>query len=395
MFCKKCGNQIPENAQFCPKCGAPTVHSESASTQQNTDDSPSENSGSQTSPGTPEKKGLPRYLLIIIIAVVAAVVIIIAAVAVHSHRENSIPSDETTKIEQEKVVEEDEGNNAVEEDEDKEAAKETTDAETTDEVTAEEAEANALKEKVTISDITFKEHETSDLVMGYDNIDYMVEMTVSNDNDVSCDVYPSLQATVEVTNGYGDKSNKEIHLLRSRSNMINSPYSRMFTRDRYNADDNYDEYMIPVGLAPHETKKVIYYMDGAYTSANSEFDFGTDGPITDVKLLDYTVEEAPYTYINISENLNNETGAITNTTGERWRTGGANYEQVTNGSPDSSSKTSAERYSTSGEYVDRDDDVIITNSDIYDAENETGMVPVLFWYQVDSAYSDNHESAGF
>ncbi len=334
---------------------------------------------------------MPRYLLIIIIAVVAAVVIIIVAVSVHSHRENSTPSEETTKEEQREVVDEDEDNNAVEGDEDKESAKEITGAETKDEVTAEEAEANALKENVTISDITFEGHDTTGAFAGYDNYDYVVEMTVSNDNDVSCDVYPSFQATVVWTNGYGDEISRQIQLLRSRSTMINSPYSRMFGRDTLSAEDNYEETLIPVGLAPHETKKVVYYMDEAYTTDGDSFDFGADGPITDLQLLDYTVEEAPYTYLNISECLDYETGAITNTSGERWNVVGANYEEVVDGSPHSSSHTSVGSHSSTGNYVDRDEDVTVIDSEMYDKESQTGKLPVLFWYQVDSAYSDSEE----
>ncbi len=62
MFCKNCGEQIPDNARFCPKCGA-----SAADVQTYT--------GAEE-PGKPEKKKLPKFLIPLIVVVAAAAVIV-------------------------------------------------------------------------------------------------------------------------------------------------------------------------------------------------------------------------------------------------------------------------------------------------------------------------------
>ena len=69
MFCKKCGNNLPDNAKFCNKCGAPQVHPDISTTP------PEKKEPEKLESGTSNTR---KYIVIGIVGIIA--VIIIAAV---------------------------------------------------------------------------------------------------------------------------------------------------------------------------------------------------------------------------------------------------------------------------------------------------------------------------
>ena len=65
MFCKKCGFQLPDDANFCIKCGTEVVPPEETKTESNTDTSTAENPPSaitlpDTSQSTDFQEGAPQ-----------------------------------------------------------------------------------------------------------------------------------------------------------------------------------------------------------------------------------------------------------------------------------------------------------------------------------------------
>lgn len=86
MYCHKCGQELPDEALFCPACGAKSVTAEQepASTASNIstpNSSPTESSPlSQPPAGTPGPKSPPKKK--VLIGVIAALVVVVAVAAV-------------------------------------------------------------------------------------------------------------------------------------------------------------------------------------------------------------------------------------------------------------------------------------------------------------------------
>ena len=103
MFCFKCGNQLPDNASFCNKCGAimqpddspaqqnapPPDHNQYAGPahHQQAYAQPSQQSADYGAP--PPKKGIPKFIFIIaaaVVVIVVAAILLIPALAGNSYQ---------------------------------------------------------------------------------------------------------------------------------------------------------------------------------------------------------------------------------------------------------------------------------------------------------------------
>lgn len=89
MFCKNCGNQLPDNSEFCNKCGTKTSGETSS---QSTLNQPIYN---QQIPSAPPKKKKGKGCLITLGIVVVLVIVI--AVAAGSNGGSKQPVDNTTQ----------------------------------------------------------------------------------------------------------------------------------------------------------------------------------------------------------------------------------------------------------------------------------------------------------
>jgi flagellin FlaB len=67
MFCKKCGNNLPDNAKYCEKCGAPQIRHDTSSITSHKDET------NKLEPGT---SNLLKYAIIGIVGIIALVIII-------------------------------------------------------------------------------------------------------------------------------------------------------------------------------------------------------------------------------------------------------------------------------------------------------------------------------
>lgn len=92
MFCSNCGTQLPDNAQFCPKCGCKVFRSESAAWQENTTQR-----GNPPQPVVPPViKPRPKWLIPVIVGTVALFFVLAVAIIATVFLGRSAPS--TTEI---------------------------------------------------------------------------------------------------------------------------------------------------------------------------------------------------------------------------------------------------------------------------------------------------------
>lgn len=85
MFCRKCGQKLPDNTKFCTKCGAPTIVVE-AQQQTTAQNQPIMNKPYQVM--IPQKKKFPIWaivLIVIVSVIIAFVAIFIAGNAIYSN----------------------------------------------------------------------------------------------------------------------------------------------------------------------------------------------------------------------------------------------------------------------------------------------------------------------
>lgn len=217
-------------------------------------------------------------------------------------------------------------------------------------------EPESIDRKVTVTDVTITPIQVySASVDSYDpDNGYVIEATVSNKNDVSCDVYPTFSITLTSQDDYGASQTREMLLF--NSDLISSPYS---------PDINYrgDTALAPVGIAPNETKTVRYYVGTNSTAplVVAELDggrydepenlYGTENySIDGIKLKGVAVKQAEQVYLPADEwsadaHLeavdfsstglaaygNVLTGTIQNNTTGRWEEGYAQFDLAVNG----------------------------------------------------------------
>lgn len=141
-----------------------------------------------------------------------------------------------------------------------------------------------LSRNVTITDITFQAVEaysaSTDLRTRQG---YMIQATVRNGNDVSVDVFPAFSAVYTDSDNYGDPRERKVLLM--NSGCITTPYG-----PDYLAMYVSDGYLRPVGLAPHETKTVRYYIIGEGVYVLPAAEIGADGAVNFFNRVDILLD---------------------------------------------------------------------------------------------------------
>lgn len=205
----------------------------------------------------------------------------------------------------------------------------------------------SLAQNVTMTDITIAPIDAYGICLyTYDPTPgYVIQATVSNQNSVSCDVFPMFSFYVQDRDEYDNPRVRKV--LLKDSNCVFTPYGL----DYYSFGE---DLLNPVGLAPHETKVIRYYIipEGSFSINCAVFD--EDGQtvnqmrverihvsaiesITDFQLYGLKVLKANQVYIPVAEwgdNLWVEEvdesmvgltqyrsyahGTITNTTEDQW-----------------------------------------------------------------------------
>lgn len=187
---------------------------------------------------------------------------------------------------------------------------------------------------------------------------YVIEATITNNNDTSCDVSPSFSVLITDTDNYGDARTRRMML--TNDSEITSPY-------HINLAHYWESsYLVSVGVAPKEKKTVRYYL-GTSSISISAIEMNENGKIntskdvetfyrldtismSDVKLLSYQVAKADYVYVPVEQwgqNLGLEevdfsmpglsmfgnilTGSITNSTQDRWESVNVQFDLSVNG----------------------------------------------------------------
>ena len=138
--------------------------------------------------------------------------------------------------------------------------------------------ASSLKDKVMISDLSMKQVDAEM---------YQIDMNISNENDFSCDVFPMLGCTATmVVDDWGREETVETYI-----NGSDTVYGRSVS---LKIDAEKFEPLESVGLAPHETKKVIYTIakedvtDITSLNGNPDTIYGDVKELKDIKPVSYT-----------------------------------------------------------------------------------------------------------
>lgn len=145
-------------------------------------------------------------------------------------------------------------------------------------------ETDSLDKKVIMTDITFAPIDMySASVDFYDpKQGYVIQATVSNRNDVCCDIFPKFSVEVTQKDNYGDEQVSSALLTNVAD--IYTPYGPEYLLLG-------SEYLEPVGLAPHETKTIRYYIEpntGIISMAN-------------IQLLALVAQEASQIYVPVAQ----------------------------------------------------------------------------------------------
>lgn len=243
--------------------------------------------------------------------------------------------------------------------------------------------ASSLKDKVTISDLSMKQVDAET---------YQIDMTVSNDNDFSCDVFPMLGCTATmIVDDWGREETVETYI--TGGNAFYGVGTGLNVRaERFNP-------MSPVGLAPHETKKVVYTMEKQWvkdiTSLNGNPDTveGDVKELNDIKLLDFAAQEAEVTYIpvaaldgieikkDVEGNVVYNVITFVNDTEDRWREICLNYVWM------DGEGTLVSSGSANAELVDLGETAELKYNSA--SENDkTTLVPALLYYKPDNSYME-------
>lgn len=93
MFCRACGNQVPDNARFCPQCGAPIPQGDTTPT------APPGRTGYGPPPTGPEKRGRAGLWVGIAAAVVIIIAVAVAAVLLLKDKETDVTTETTGRVE--------------------------------------------------------------------------------------------------------------------------------------------------------------------------------------------------------------------------------------------------------------------------------------------------------
>ena len=243
--------------------------------------------------------------------------------------------------------------------------------------------ASSLKDKVMISDLSMKQVDAEM---------YQIDMNISNENDFSCDVFPMLGCTATmVVDDWGREETVETYI-----NGSDTVYGRSVS---LKIDAEKFEPLESVGLAPHETKKVIYTIakedvtDITSLNGNPDTIYGDVKELKDIKLLDFAVQEAGVTYIpvkaldgieikkDVEGNVVYNVITFVNDTEDRWREICLNYVWM------DGEGTLVSFDSTNAELVDLGETAELK----YTAASEndkTTLVPALLYYSPDNSYME-------
>lgn len=243
--------------------------------------------------------------------------------------------------------------------------------------------ASSLKDKVMISDPSMKQVDAEM---------YQIDMNISNENDFSCDVFPMLGCTATmVVDDWGREETVETYI-----NGSDTVYGRSVS---LKIDAEKFEPLESVGLAPHETKKVIYTIakedvtDITSLNGNPDTIYGDVKELKDIKLLDFAVQEAEVTYIpvkaldgieikkDVEGNVVYNVITFVNDTEDRWREICLNYVWM------DGEGTLVSFDSTNAELVDLGETAELK----YTAASEndkTTLVPALLYYSPDNSYME-------
>ncbi len=243
--------------------------------------------------------------------------------------------------------------------------------------------ASSLKDKVMISDLSMKQVDAEM---------YQIDMNISNENDFSCDVFPMLGCTATmVVDDWGREETVETYI-----NGSDTVYGRSVS---LKIDAEKFEPLESVGLAPHETKKVIYTIakedvtDITSLNGNQDTIYGDVKELKDIKLLDFAVQEAEVTYIpvkaldgieikkDVEGNVVYNVITFVNDTEDRWREICLNYVWM------DGEGTLVSFDSTNAELVDLGETAELK----YTAASEndkTTLVPALLYYSPDNSYME-------
>lgn len=243
--------------------------------------------------------------------------------------------------------------------------------------------ASSLKDKVMISDLSMKRADAET---------YQIDMTISNDNDFSCDVFPMLGCTATmVVDDWGREETVETY-INGGDTFYGVETNLKVSAERF-------EPLISVGLASHETKKVIYTIDKeAVTditrlSGNPDIISGDVKELKDIKLLDFAAQEAEVTYISVKAldgieikkdvegNVVYNVITFVNDTEDRWREIRLNYVWM------DGEGTLAASGSANAELVDLGGTAELKYNSA--SENDkTTLVPALLYYRPDNSYME-------
>lgn len=243
--------------------------------------------------------------------------------------------------------------------------------------------ASSLKDKVMISDLSMKQVDAEM---------YQIDMNISNENDFSCDVFPMLGCTATmVVDDWGREETVETYI-----NGSDTVYGRSVS---LKIDAEKFEPLESVGLAPHETKKVIYTIakedvtDITSLNGNPDTIYGDVKELKDIKLLDFAVQEAEVTYIpvkaldgieikkDVEGNVVYNVITFVNDTEDRWREICLNYVWM------DGEGTLVSFDSMNAELVDLGETAELK----YTAASEndkTTLVPALLYYSPDNSYME-------
>lgn len=243
--------------------------------------------------------------------------------------------------------------------------------------------ASSLKDKVMISDLSMKQVDAEM---------YQIDMNISNENDFSCDVFPMLGCTATmVVDDWGREETVETYI-----NGSDTVYGRSVS---LKIDAEKFEPLESVGLAPHETKKVIYTIakedvtDITSLNGNPDTIYGDVKELKDIKLLDFAVQEAEVTYIpvkaldgieikkDVEGNVVYNVITFVNDTEDRWREICLNYVWM------DGEGTLVSFDSTNAELVDLGETAELKYTAV--SENDkTTLVPALLYYKPDNSYME-------
>ena len=222
---------------------------------------------------------------------------------------------------------------------------------------SETEDKDTLESNISVTNVSMSEVKVySTSVDDYDpERGYLIQATVTNDNDTSCDITPYFAVDITGTDDYGAEQTQRVVIYGSA---VFTPYGLKSAQK-----------MQSVGLAPHETKNVRYYvyLDGSTPllaspltdETDDENEYYATGPfdsiysdkitsLSNIELVSFNAEESDMVYVSASEwgqsvTLNKEyddgsswggystynsviSGSVTNSTQDRWLSATAQFD---------------------------------------------------------------------